>query len=233
MYNLLISLGAGLLVGAGVYLWLGLAAAVLPGVAAFGVVYFLLARGIMKRLEQVFAGTQKDLSAQRIDRAIKGLEAARGLGRWQFLIQSQIDAQIGMIHYIRGEAKLAQPFLEKSFIRLWITSAMLGCIHHKKKNVEAMRKAFDKSVAVGKKQGLAWSLYGWCEWKQGNTERAIEILSRGDKALKGGDERLRTNLLALKNGKKMKMKSYGDQWYQFHLEKMPVLKQQQVRFARR
>ena len=161
------------------------------------------------------------------------IETGRALGRWQFLTHAQIDAQIGMIHYVREDFKTAQPYLERALSRLWIPKAMLGALQYKKKDVAAMRQSFEKAVSVGKKQGLAWSVYAWCEWKLGNAERAIDILGRGDKALKGDDEKIKANLLSLQNGKKLKMKPYGDQWYQFHLETMPALKQQNVRFARR
>ena len=71
----------------------------------------------------------------------------------------------------------------------------------------------------------------------GDTKRALAILSRGKEKLGDSDERLSANLLALQNDKKMKMKGYGEQWYALHLEEHPALVEQrrggQVRFARR
>jgi len=233
MLNLIISLLSGALLAVLLGIWLSPIEAVIPGVVLFAALYFLLARRAMKRLEAIFLAAQKELMAGRIEKGIKIMETARSLARWQFMVGSQVDAQVGMVLFVREDFKAAQPHLEKAFSRIWIASAMLGSLHYKKKNVEQMRRAFDKAVAVGKKQGLAWQVYAWCEWKLGNPERAIEILSRGSKALKEEDERLKNNLLALQNGKKMKMKPHGEQWYQFHLEKMPVQKMQQVRFARR
>jgi len=231
MFNVAIALIVGIVVGVPLALLLSPIEGILPGVAVTAIVYFVLARRSMKQLEAVLKVAEKELLANRIDRAVQIIESGRALGRWQFLVESQIDAQLGMIYYIRDDAKKAQPYLERAFTRLWITSAMLAAIYFKKKDVDAMRKTFDKTVAIGKKQGLAWSVYAWCEWKLGNTERAIEILGRGQKVLGESDERLTSNLLALQNDKKMKMKSYGEQWYQFRLEKMPVEKQQ-YRFAR-
>ena len=231
MLNVAIALVAGILVGVPLTLLLSPVEGILPGLVVFGIAYFLLARRAMKRLEAVFKLAEKEMLAQRVDRAIQIIESGRQLGRWQFMVDSQIDAQLGMIYYIRDDAKKAQPYLERAFSRLWITSAMLGAIYFKKKDVDAMRKTFDKTVAIGKKQGLAWSIYAWCEWKLGNTERAIEVLGRGQKVLGDSDDRLSSNLLALQNDKKMKMKSYGEQWYQFWLEKMPIEKQQ-IRYAR-
>ena len=68
-------------------------------------------------------------------------------------------------------------------------------------------------------------------------DKAIAVLARGKEALGGKDETLNENLLALQNNKKMKMKKYGEAWYQFHLEQHPAMRQAQrggnVRFARR
>ncbi len=52
-----------------------------------------------------------------------------------------------------------------------------------------------------------------------------------EKGLKktGGDERLEANLEALKAGRKMKMRAYGDMWLQFHLEKPGSLVKEQSR----
>ncbi|MFH1810943.1 MAG: hypothetical protein ABIJ09_19535 [Pseudomonadota bacterium] len=233
MINLALSLLAGVALGLLLGIWLTPIEAILPALVVVGVVYFLLARRAMNKLEAVFLSSQKDLMAGRIEKAIRIIESARPVGRWQFLVGAQIDAQIGMIHFVREDFKTAQPYLERALSRLWIPKAMLGSLLYKKKDVEAMRTNFEKAVSVGKKQGLAWSIYAWCEWKLGNVERAIAILNRGEKVLKDDDDKLKANLLALQNGKKMKMKGYGDQWYQFHLETMPALKQQNVRFARR
>jgi hypothetical protein len=42
---------------------------------------------------------------------------------------------------------------------------------------------------------------------------------------------LLANLEALQEGKKMKMKGYGDLWYQFHLEKQGSIIKQQTKAA--
>jgi hypothetical protein len=36
------------------------------------------------------------------------------------------------------------------------------------------------------------------------------------------DEKLKSNMVALQNEKKLKMKAYSPEWYQFHLEKPPM-----------
>ena len=232
MLNLLIALFSGAALSGLLLIWLTPVEVILPGFALAAVSYYLLARRAMNKLEAIFMSAQKELMAQHIDKAIRIMESARSLARWQFMINSQVDAQVGMILYMRGDEKKSMPYLEKAVSRLWIPKAMLGAIYYRKKNIDKMRENFDKAVAVGKKQGLAWSVYGWCEWKLGNIDKAIEVLNQGVEKLGDDDERLKNNLQALRNRKKVKMKGYGDQWYQFRLENMPVQKQR-VRYARR
>ena len=50
-------------------------------------------------------------------------------------------------------------------------------------------------------------------------DKAEKPIDKPDRAQKR--DMLKQNLLSLQNGRKMKMKGYQDQWYQFHLEKMP------------
>jgi hypothetical protein len=61
-------------------------------------------------------------------------------------------------------------------------------------------------------------------------EQAIEILNKGLKVCEG-DERLATQRTSLQNNKPMKMKVYGEQWYQFLLER-PIIRQEPPPFAR-
>lgn len=232
MINLLIALLSGFAISALLLVWLTAVEVILPGVAVAAVAYYLLARRAMNKLQEVFLASQKELMNGRIEKAIRIMESARSLSRWQFMINSQINAQVGMIYYIREDDKAATPYLEKAVSRLWIPKAMLGALYFRKKNFDKMRENFEKAVGVGKKQGLAWSVYAWCEWKLGNVDKAIELLDSGAKKLGDDDERLKANLLSLRNGKKVKMKGYGDQWYQFRLEKVPMVKQR-VRYARR
>ncbi len=43
------------------------------------------------------------------------------------------------------------------------------------------------------------------------------------------DERLQENINLLEAGKKMKMKGFGDMWYQFHLEKQGAIIKKQTK----
>ena len=60
--------------------------------------------------------------------------------------------------------------------------------------------------------------------------REMAFLNKGLEICKG-DERLITNRNLLQNGKALKMKVYGEQWYQFLLER-PMIRQEAPSFAR-
>jgi tetratricopeptide (TPR) repeat protein len=222
MYNLLISLAAGLAVTLAVRFgtnvgWVG---SILPGLLALVVSYFLLARRSWKQLEAVMGAVQKDLLAQKFDKAIATLQGGFALAPWQFLVASQLHSQIGVLRYVRQDFTGALPHLEKSFSRHGIARAMLALTHYRKKDLAGMRKVFEDAAKDNKKEGLVFAAWAWVEEKEGNHDQAIAILARGLKA-NPSDEKLKSAAQALQNDKRLKLgKLYGEQWFQFHLEQM-------------
>lgn len=104
---------------------------------------------------------------------------------------------------------------------------MLGIIYMNNKQLDMMEKVFSKMVVTGRKEGLAWALYAFCLYKLRKNDQAIKVLEEGNSKLKGSDERVTKNLVELKNGRKLKMKLFGDAWYQFMLENPPKRMMQQ------
>jgi len=104
MLNLLIALAVGALVTVlikllGFSIWAG----VVPGVLALIGSYIFLARRIALKVQALSKLAEKELSAQptsqrerqqRVEKAIKLLEDGLVYDRWQFLIGSEIHAQI-------------------------------------------------------------------------------------------------------------------------------------------
>lgn len=209
---------------AGLDVWL----AVLIGLVAFAGTYFLLSRRIAKKLSAAMEVVQRDMQAGRAEKAIKTLESLLPLGRWQIMIASQVNAQIGSLYYLKRDFSHAFEYLKKGFSRHWPAMGMLAICYMKRNKRQEMIQTFDKAVAVNRKEPLLWNLYAYCLEKVGERDKAIAVLQ---KALKktGGDERLQDNLDALCNGRKMKMKTYGDAWYQFHLEKAGAIIKQQTK----
>lgn len=220
MFSLLISLAAGVVATLLLLLTpLHYAFAVLLGTLVFAGVYAIVLRQVMLKINAAVESAQKDLAANRVDKAIRVIEEVqRKYGPWQFYIKQQMNSQIGSIHYLKRDFSKAFEYLNQGFARHWVGMAMLAICYMKRSQNGKMIDTFEKAVTVTRKESLLWSLYAFCLEKIGERDKAIKVMERGLKKL-SGDERLQENLAALREGKKLKMQPYGDLWFQFHLEK--------------
>jgi len=203
--------------------------AIVPGVLAAALAYYLLARRTFKQVEAVFNEASRSLTSMppRLELAVSTLEKAYAFAPWQFGVRSQVDSQIGVIYFLQQEFKKAQPYLERSLsLGHWMGGAMLGVIHYKRKEHEAMKKTFETVLKRAKGQGLAWNLYAYLLLQLGEREAAQTLLGEAVKKTKN-DPKVQEALLAVQNNKKINMRGYKEQWYQFHLERPP---QQQPTF---
>lgn len=229
MYNMLISLlvcllTTGLLVIADIPLW----GASLAGILLFTVAFLLLARFTFKKVGTLMETAQKDIQAGRVEKAVKTLESGYKYAPWQFYIRQQLDAQIGTILYLKRDFAAAFEYLQKALVRHWVAMGMLAVCYMKRNKPGKMVETFDKATTATRKEPLLWNLYAYCLERVGEKDKAIAVMEKGLKKTKG-DERLQGNLEALREGRKMKMKVYGDMWLQFHLEKPGELVKQQTR----
>ncbi len=230
MYNLLISFFCSTVVSilllevAGQDLWVaGLAA-----LAVFALSYVLIMRVVMKKFSALMEEAQHDVQANRADRAVQVMKSAFKYAPWQLYVKEQVNAQIGSILYLKRDFAEALPYLEKAFIRHWVAMSMLGISYMKKNKKQKMIETFEKATSAAKKEPLAWAVYAYCLDKGGERSQAIAVLEKGLKK-NPGDEGLNENLELLQNGKKMKMKAFGDMWYQFHLEKPGAIIKKQTK----
>jgi tetratricopeptide (TPR) repeat protein len=223
MYNLFISLGLGVVTALGIRFgtpvgWIG---SIVPGLLVAVGGYLVLGRRVMKGLQAVMDEAQKELQAQRFEKAIAALESGFQWSRWQFLVDAQIHSQLGVLRYVRKEFDEALPHLEKSFSRHWVARGMLACLRYKKKDLDGMRKVFEGAVKVSKKESLLWAAYAWCLDKEGLHDEAVKVIARGETA-NPTDDKLKSAANALRNKKKLKPgKMWGENWFQFHLEPIP------------
>lgn len=210
--------------------------AIAPGIVFFLTSYFFISRAIGRKMQVAMLRVQKELQSNRIEAALQGLEELKKqFGRWQFFTASTIDGQIGSIYFMRHDFVKALPYLERAFVRHWVARAMLGVLQYKKRNYVAMNKTFEKAARYSSGQGLLWSVWAFCLSKAGDNDKAIEVLQQGKAKLGDKDPRIAQNLNNLQNRKRMKMKSYGEQWYQFQMELSPQMQQVKgggVRFGR-
>ncbi len=229
MYNLLLSLAAGVLVALAIafgtsYGWV---AAVFPGLLVATALYVYVAFRIRKRLEAINEVVQRELMARHVEKAIQALQGGFALAPWQFLVAAQLHANVGMLRYLVDELDAALPELEagvpkgwlaRLVYRDWMTRAMLAAARYRKKDLAGALALLEEAVKYGEKEGLAWSVYAWILEKEGKHEEAIRVLGRGAAKLPK-DEKVQESLQALQNGKKLRLwKLYDQQWYQFRLE---------------
>lgn len=229
MYNLIISLAAGVAVALAIafgtsYGWV---AAVFPGFLVATALYVYVAFRIRKKLEAINEVVQRELMARRIEKAVQALQGGFALAPWQFLVGAQLHANVGMLRYLVDELDAAIPELEaglprgwlaKLVYRDWMTRAMLASARYRKRDVAGALALFEEAVSYGEKEGLAWSAYAWVLEKEGRHDEAIKVLGRGVAKLPK-DEKLQESLQTLQNGKKLRLwKLYDQQWYQFRLE---------------
>ena len=229
MYNILISVGVAvatfllLKFAAGLSWWIALPVAIL----LFMGVFYLISRIVMKKVMAVMETATRDLQAQRVEKGIRELQGAFKYGKWQIYVTGQLNAQIGMIHYMKRDFTAAFPYLEKSFFKNWVAMGMLAITYMKRNKKDKMRETFEKAVQATPKESLLWNLYAYCLCETDDTGKAKAVLERGVKKLPG-DEKCKQNLELLREGKKMKMKGFGEMWLQFHLESIGTIQKQQM-----
>ena len=239
MINLALSIAAAVV--AFLAFWLSgvpALASALPALVALVATFILLARRTVKQLEVVMNAAQKELQARKPDRAVAALQSAFPLARWQFLVDGQLQGQIGTLLYIQKKFEEAEPYLVKSFVKIWPARAMLGAQHFRRKEWAKMEDVFEGAIKSNKNEGLLYAVFSWCQDKRGERKKAIDILQRGAKE-NPSDEKLKTLLNRTQNDKRMKLEPWGEQWWQFWLESPPAMPQggfgggRQVKWNRR
>ncbi len=231
MINLLLALGAGivstvLLAWLNVRPWLAVPVGLVVGAGLF----IWLGRQVQSRLEAIFTRASELMKKQKFDQAIEVMKEGYRFSSRQFLVKGSIDGQIGMLQYIRQKSDEAEPLLKSASLQHYVAKAMLGVLQWKRGEKKAARETFDLALKSGKKESLLYAVYAYVLNEMGDRTEAIEVLNRGLKAC-ANDERLLNNRNLLQNGKPLKMKAYGEQWYQFLIER-PMLRQEPPPYAR-
>jgi len=200
----------------------GLGSGIFLAVALGPAVGILLMRRARKPLEAARVEIEKHMNARRFERAIERLEAMRPLARWQPLLASQIDEQVGAIRYAAlDDPAGALPHLERARYKGAESWTMLAASLYRRKQFEEMEKVFQRATRKRPKEGLLWATYAWCELNRGERARALDVLGRGRERLPT-DERLRRLQEAVQNGKRMQMRPFGNDWYALRLERLPA-----------
>ena len=231
MLNLLAGLGLALLVSVLTWLlnitaWVGVPAGLVAGAALF----IWLGRRVQQRIEGIFQRAGELLKKQKWDEAIAVMKEGYAFSNQQFLVKGSIDGQIGVVQYLRQKPQEAEPLLKAASMQHYIAKGMLGVLQWKRGEKKAARETFDLALKAAKKESVLYAVYAYVLNEMGDRDRAISVLNDGLKICKG-DERLATNRNLLQNGKAMKMKVYGEQWYQFMIER-PMVRMEPPPYAR-
>jgi len=229
--NLLLGLGAAIALVLlssllGIRLWLSIPLGLLAG----GGLFIWLGRKIQEQLEKIFTRAGELLKKQHFDAAIEVMKEGYKLGPRQFLVKGSIDGQIGVVQYLRKKNEEAEPLLQSASMQHYVAKAMLGILQWKRGEKKKAKQTFELALKSGKKESLLYGVFAYVLNEMKERDAAIAVLNRGLKICKD-DERLLSNRSLLQNGKAMKMKVYGEQWYQFMLER-PILRQEPPPFAR-
>ncbi|MDE3245819.1 MAG: hypothetical protein KGN80_06995 [Acidobacteriota bacterium] len=231
MINLLLSLGAAAVLVILTTLlkitpWIGAPMGLAAGVGLF----IYLGRKIQQELEKIFGRAGELLKKQKFDAAIEVMREGYKFSARQFLVKGSIDGQIGMVQYLRQKNDEAEPLLRAASMQHYIAKAMLGILQWKRGEKKKSRETFELALKTGKKESLLYAVYAYVLLEMGDRAKAIEVLNKGLGVCKG-DERLLSNRTLLQNNKPMKMKVYGEQWYQFMLER-PMMRVEPPPYAR-
>jgi tetratricopeptide (TPR) repeat protein len=192
-------------------------AAIAPGVVVFLVTLVVIFRRIGNGLNPIVEEATRHLQGGRRELALKALRSGLRFATWHPLIEGQLRMQIGALKYAEGDLDEAVSELSRASKKPWESRGFLGAAHFKKKNDEAMEKAFDDAIKSGEKDGLSFTVYAWCLLQRNKKEKAIEVLKKGVEKLPS-DARLKANLELVQEGKKMKVAPYGDKWAAFMLD---------------
>ncbi len=232
MYSIAVALASGMAAAVLVSLRYNVYATILTGVLVAVVVFFVITRYMVNKLQALQQASIKQLETQKFDSAVRSLESGSSLARWLILGQSQLNGQIGYIYYIQKKYDKAFPYLKNAFVKNWMAQLMLAAFYYRRKEFKKMEEVLERAAKSNKKVAFVWGVYAYLLSAVGKKEEALKILARGTQACPD-DKALKAVQLNLQNKKKMKMGKFGDIWYQLWLEPPPqrMLQAAQPRFS--
>jgi len=197
------------------YIW-----SIIVAILVFFGINFLTGRKILKKLTALFNSIEKDLQKNKSENAINKLQNGLKYAKWQFFVKEQINSQIGIIYYTNKQFDKAKSYLEKGFTKHWMGMSMLAALYFKEKHYEDVKRTMQRAIKKSPKEGFLYSTYAYFLYQLNEKNKAMEIMVKGNKKVPM-DDKLASNLDALKNGKRMKIQNYGHLWMQLNIEKAP------------
>jgi len=220
MYNVLLAVAASLLMFGVNLIWFKPIAAGIPAILVFGVVLFLLTRRISKILETEMEQIVPLLQARRVDDARAHLDAVRArYGRWQFMLDGQVAAQVGMIDYLQMKWDDALPRLEQGRWRNWSAVLCIGLIHYRRGDKDKAYEEFANAAGTASNEPMVYAVWVTLLTRDGKRKEALEALAKA-KADMPNNTLIKQLHKTVANKKKINTKSFPQTWYQFFPEDM-------------
>jgi hypothetical protein len=189
--------------------------------------------GNIKQIQRQLEADQQKLITQ----ALEYVDHLEPFKKWNLMIGRQIATMRMQFLYQLKEFEKVDQILSKSGlfsgpVMLEPTAvAMKIARQYKTEGVEKAEKAFKRRIKWfrGSRGTLLYGLMSWVYVKEGEIEKAHQLLIKGKDAT--GDETLSRNLemLANKKEKSFSNAGLGDEWFALYLEKPPTPKQQRMR----
>ncbi len=218
MYNLLIALGAALVVFVAVTMWLGPIPALIPAVLVLALAMYLLTRRISQRLEVELAAVVPMLQNRQVDEAKAHLLAIKGrYGRWQLMLDRQLDTQLGMIDYMQMKYDEALPRLVRGKWRNWQALTCIAAIHHRRGDLPGCWEHLEKAASASPKEVIIYLVWATLLVRGGDRSAALAALSKGLVA-QPDSEHLKNLKKRVANKKKIDSGQFPETWYQFFPE---------------
>lgn len=199
-------------------MWWGLGIPI--GLIVSFIFYFKFMQKINAEIRPIFENAQKMMQQQKWKQAMDILETARPFAKKMFLIDGQIESQLGMIYYYQSKEEDALRHLEKSTSQNWYAMTIFAFLLSKRKQDKEMAEKFELALRFNKKEVLLWNAYAFCLNRIHKTDEAITVLNRALKKL-GKNPETEANLKSLQNNKGMNMKPFAEMWYSLKIEPIP------------
>ncbi|HKL20240.1 MAG TPA: hypothetical protein VJ904_00455 [Tichowtungia sp.] len=189
--------------------------------------------GNIKQIQRQLESDQKKLITQ----ALEFVDRLEPFKKWNLMIGRQIDTMRMQFLYQLKEFEEVDRILSKSGlftgpVMLEPTAiAMKIARQYKNEGAAKAEKTFKRRIKWfrGNRGKLLYGLMSWMYVKEGEAEKAHQLLIKGADAT--GDETLARNLemLANKKEKSFSNAGLGDEWYALYLENPPAPKQKRMR----
>ena len=193
-----------------------------------------MAQGFQRRPLGSIKEMQKMLEKEQNESVRKALEAAGEMKKfylWNFLLERQINTMRMLLHFQLHELQEVDKLMPKCLM-MDPRAVAIKMVRMYKKDNQDFHKFFAKKAKRLKDDdaALLYGLYSWILVKEGQTDKALNILIEAKK--KTSNETIIQNWEHLANGriKQFSNAGLGDMWYSLYLEDAKI-KPQKMRRA--